>query len=274
MEGKMTVNINLNRSFNLNFNKLKLNKSTSDRFIELDLLRGFAILGMLFLHLLWDLDYFGFVPLNQQIYQFQNVVPILFFLLVGICLVVSYNRKIAKPSYDQKKSNQHCIMRGLKVFSLGMILTTVTLLFMPDRPIFFGVLHCIGFCIILSALFLKMKPTYTFLIGVTVILVGIAMTMYPMENPTILHLATGMHQTNIYSYTVDYFPIFPWFGICLLGIAMGHWIYKDNKRRYRMPDLSKYKPISAFSWMGQHSLVIYLLHQPIIAGVLFLFVIL
>jgi uncharacterized membrane protein len=274
VKGKMNININRNRSVNLNFNNLKLKNSTSDRFVELDLLRGFAILGMIFLHVLWDLDYFGFVPLNQQIYQFQKVVPTLFFLLVGICLVVSYNRKIIKPSYDQKTYNHHCILRGLKIFSLGMILTTVTLLFMSDRPIFFGVLHCIGFCIILSALFLKMKPAHTFLIGVIVTLVGLVMTMYPVGNPTLVHLAAGMHQTNVYSYTIDYFPIFPWFGICLVGIALGHWLYKDNKRRFRMPDLSKYKPVSAFSWLGQHSLAIYLLHQPIIAGVLFLFVIL
>jgi len=270
----MNVNVNLNRYVNLNFNKVKLKNSTSDRFAELDLLRGVAILGMIFLHVLWDLDYFGFVPLNQQIYQFQKVVPTLFFLLVGICLVVSYNRKIIKPSYDQKTYNQHCILRGLKIFSLGMILTTVTLLFMPDKPIFFGVLHCIGFCIILSALFLKMKPAHTFLIGVIVTLVGLVMTMYPVGNPTIVHLAAGMHQTDIYSYTIDYFPIFPWLGVCLVGIALGHCLYKDNKRRFRMPDLSKYKPISAFSWLGQHSLAIYLFHQPIIIGVLFLFVIL
>ncbi|MCX6666996.1 MAG: heparan-alpha-glucosaminide N-acetyltransferase [Euryarchaeota archaeon] len=270
----MTVNINLNRSVNLNFNKLKLNKSTADRFIELDLLRGFAIMIMVSLHALWDLDYFGLVPLNQQIYQFGKIAPIMFFLLVGMCLAVSYNRKANKPSYDQKKYNQHCILRGLKIFSLGMILTTATLLFMPDRPILFGVLHCIGFCIILSAIFLKMKPTYTFLIGAMVILVGFVMPMFPVENPTMLHLAAGLHQTNIYSYTVDYFPIFPWLGLCLVGIALGRWLYKDNKRQFRMPDLSKYKPISAFSWLGQHSLAIYLLHQPIIAGALFLFIIL
>jgi len=119
-----------------------------------------------------------------------------------------------------------------------------------------------------------MKPTYTFLIGVTVVLVGILMSIYPMQNPTIAHLALGMHPTNIYSFTVDYFPIFPWFGLCLVGIATGHWLYKENKRRFSIPDLSKYKPVSAFSWLGKHSLVIYLVHQPIIAGVLFLFVIL
>jgi len=270
----MSINLNINRSVNLNFNKVKLNKSTSDRFIELDLLRGFAILGMIFLHILWDLDYFGLLPLNQQIYQFQKIVPTLFFLLVGMCIVVSYNRKINKPSYNQKKYNQHCVLRGLKIFSLGMALTTITLLFMPDRPIFFGVLHCIGFCIILSALFIKIKPSYALLCGLIIILISLIMTMYPMENPTIIHLAAGVHQTNIYSYTVDYFPIFPWFGVCLVGIALGHWLYKDNKRRFRMPDLSKYKPVSAFSWLGQHSLAIYLFHQPIIVGVLFLFVVL
>jgi len=74
-------------------------------------------------------------------------------------------------------------------------------------------------------------------------------------------------------YTIDYFPLLPWLGVCLLGIALGDIMYKDNKRRFPLPDLSKYRPSKLFSWLGQHSLAIYLLHQPVIAGVLFLFLI-
>ena len=137
--------------------KMALYKSNSGRFTELDVLRGFAITFMVFLHLLWDLDYFGVFPLNQQIYQFQAIVPIMFFTLVGMCLAVGNNRKLSLPVEEQRKYKQHLILRGMKIFSLGMIITTITLIFMPDRPIIFGVLHCIGFSIILSVPFLKYK---------------------------------------------------------------------------------------------------------------------
>lgn len=229
---------------------------------------------MIFLHILWDLDYFSITPINNEIYKFQKIVPALFFLLVGMCLVVSRNRKIRLPSYDEKKYDLHLILRGLKIFSLGMIITTISLIFITDRPIVFGVLHCIGLCVILSIPFLKLKPLYTFIPGAMIILLGFVMNMVPMQDPTVIHLAAGLHQAGVSTYTIDYFPLLPWFGITLLGMSLGNILYKDNKRRFPLPDLSKYKPTAIFSWMGQHSLAIYLLHQPVIAGVLSLYLIL
>jgi len=255
-------------------NKKPLHKPLSERFAELDLLRGIAILGMIFLHILWDLDYFGIMPINNEIYKFQKSIPALFFLLVGICLVVSRNKKIHLPSYDERKYDIHLIMRGLKIFSLGMIITTTTLLFITDRPIFFGVLHCIGVSIILSIPFLKIKPSYTAIAGVMIIALGLTLNMFPMEDPTVVHLAAGLHQADVSTYTIDYFPLLPWFGITLLGVSLGNILYKDNKRRFPLPDLSRFKPASIFSWLGKHSLAIYLLHQPIIAGALSLYLIL
>ena len=257
----------------INPNKTKTHRQLFDRFIELDLLRGFAIISMIFLHVLWDLDYFGFVPLNYQIYQFQKIVPTMFFLLVGMCLVVSKNKKLNQPPQEQKIYNKHLILRGLKIFSLGVIITTLTMIFMPDSPIIFGVLHFIGLAIVLSIPFIKFKA-YNILFATIILLASVLIGQYHVENPTAIHLAIGLHQANVGEYTVDYFPLLPWFGVTLLGIALGNILYKDNKRRFRLPDLSKYKPVTLFSWMGQHSLAIYLFHQPILAGVLSIFVIL
>ena len=257
----------------INLNKVKIRKHSSDRFIELDILRGFAIGLMIFLHLLWDLDYFGIVPLNHQIYQFQEIVPITFFLLVGICLVVGKNKNPNKTPLEQKNYNKHLIMRGIKIFGFGIAITIVTVIFMPDRPIIFGVLHFIGLSIILILPFLKLKY-YNVPIAFLIIFVGILIGMYPIENPTVFHLVLGFHQANIWSYTIDYFPLIPWFGVILLGVVLGDILYKDNKRKFNLPDLSKYSSFKALSWIGKHSLVIYLLHQPVISGMLFIFVLL
>ena len=257
----------------INLNKVKTQKHSSNRFIELDILRGIAIGLMIFLHLLWDLDYFGFLPLNHQIYQFQYIVPITFFLLVGICLVVGKNKNPNKTPLEQKNYNRHLIMRGIKIFGFGIAITIVTFIFMPDRPIIFGVLHFIGLSIILSIPFLKLKY-YNILFALLIIFVGIIIGQYPIENPTIFHLILGFHQSNIWSYTIDYFPLIPWFGVILLGVLLGDILYKDNKRKFILPDLSKYRSFTALSWIGKHSLVIYLLHQPVISGVLFIFVLL
>jgi len=248
-------------------------QTNSRRFIELDVLRGFAIIFMIFLHIMWDLDYFGLVPMNAQIYQFQKIVPAMFFVLLGMCLVVSKNKKLNQPSFDEKRYNKHLFLRGLKIFGLGMIITIITLIFMPERPIFFGVLHCIGLSIILVIPFIRLR-SYNIICATAIILTGFVIGAYHVENPTIFHLVLGLHQANIGLYTIDYFPLFPWFGVCLFGVALGNWLYKDGIRRFSFPDISQYKPISMFSWFGKHSLIIYLLHQPVIAGILGLYVIL
>jgi uncharacterized membrane protein len=89
-----------------------------------------------------------------------------------------------------------------------------------------------------------------------------------IQNPTLLHLIIGQHSADLWSYTLDYFPLLPWFGLVLLGIAIGDGLYEGSSRKFRMPNITKYKPVKIFQWCGQHSLGLYLLHQPIIAGVL------
>jgi len=239
-------------------------KGQSQRFIELDILRGFAILFMIILHLLWDLDYFGIIPLNYNFYSLNIIVPVIFFLLVGICQAVNNNKYLNQP----RKMYFRTIQRGLWILNLGMLFTLLTAVFLPDKPILFGVLHCIGCCIILSTLLLRFKSTNVIL-ATLIIVSGLALGLfYTTESPNMVELAAGIHESNIAAHTIDYFPILPWFGVCLLGITLGNILYKDNKRRFPLPDLSKFKPSKPFSWLGQHSLAIYLVHQPIIAGCL------
>jgi len=243
-------------------------KTHSYRFIELDILRGCAIAIMIFYHLLWDFDYFDLVSLNNGMYQSNSYFPPIFFLLVGICLAISISKK-----HTPNERTKRLFIRGSWIFSLGMALTALTLIIIPEKPILFGVLHCIGLSIILSVPFLKFK-SYNIVFATAIVLMGIIVGSFTVENPSILHLAIGFHRTGMWNYTVDYFPLLPWFGVILAGIALGNFLYKDNKRRFKIPDLSKYKPATMFSWLGQHSLVIYLLHQPIIVGALSIFVLL
>ncbi len=249
--------------------KRLFHSSNSRRFIEIDLIRGFTIIMMILFHISWDLDHFGIVTLNKTIYQYNFIFQPMFFLLVGICLAVNSNKN-NNLSKNKKSFKTHLIKRGLSIVGLGMIITLITFVIFPDKIVLFGVLHCIGFSIILSIPFLKFK-SYNILFALLIIIFGFIIGSFTMENPTILHLMIGVHQPNLWQHTIDYFPLFPWFGVTLFGVALGNLLYTGNERRFKIPDLSKYKPAKMFSWCGKHSLAIYLLHQPIIAGTLFIF---
>ena len=260
-------------NFNNLLNRVK-KKTDSKRFIEIDILRGLALILMIFGHILWDLDYFGLTTMNNNIYSFlQQIVPPLFFLIVGISLIVS-KKKIEKITLKQEKKYYiHLLIRGFKILILGLILTIFSLIFIPSKPVFFGVLHCIGLTIILSIPFLKYR-NYNLSFAIILLFIGSIINQNHVANPTIFQLILGFHQVDIWRYTVDYFPILPWFGVSLLGIVIGDWLYCGDKRKFKLPNIEKYRPIKVFQWAGQHSLLIYLIHQPLIAGFLSIFLIL
>ena len=100
--------------------KMRFQTPGSKRFIEIDMLRGLALILMIFGHVLWDLDYFGIIPINNSLYSvLQKIVPPLFFLLVGLSLIVSRKKIEDKPIQVQNNYYKHLVLRGLRIFSLG-----------------------------------------------------------------------------------------------------------------------------------------------------------
>jgi uncharacterized membrane protein len=241
----------------------------SERFIELDILRGFGIIGMIAFHLLWDLDYFGILELNRGIYNTNITFQLLFFTLVGITLSVQSNKEKILSKLTYKKILSH----GIWIFSLGLVINFVTFLVIPDRPVLFGVLHCIGLSIILSIPFLHLKKSNLYL-SIPVIIIGFFIRQYHIANPSHAHFILGFYQPNLWQYTLDYFPILPWFGIVLFGLGLGNILYKDNIRQFRIPRLVHSRPSFFVSFLGRHSLVIYFSHQPIIMGAISLYLLL
>ena len=241
-------------------------KNSSERFIEIDIFRGLALFLMIVAHIVWDLDYFKIIPMDNHIYStFSKVIPLLFFLIVGLSLIVSKKKIENKTIKEQNRYYRKLIVRGLKIIGFGMILTIGSFVFVPDKPVFFGVLHCIGLSIILSVPILKYKK-YLPLFSILFIFLSLVVTQFTVEKPSFLQFIVGLHQADIWRYTVDYFPLLPWFTIIVIGIVLGDLLYCGDKRVFRLPDLSGYKSLKIFQWLGQHSLGIYLLHQPLIGG--------
>ena len=220
------------------------------RFIELDIARGVAIVGMIFYHIIWDLSYLGIMEYNFQ--HINTLIPALFLFIVGICLSISY---------ENNKSKTKILSRGGFLIGVGIFLSAISLLIIPDRPIYFGILHCIGTCIILSLIFYRLKYI-NLLVGAGVFLASFVVPLIT-PSPTIPQLILGFHPSNPWLYTIDYFPLIPWIGVVMMGFGIGSLAYKNGQRQFHFPHLTSL-PTKLTAFIGRHSLKIYLIHQPII----------
>ncbi|MCX6665379.1 MAG: heparan-alpha-glucosaminide N-acetyltransferase [Euryarchaeota archaeon] len=238
-----------------------------DRFWEVDLFRGIAISMMIIYHFLFDLNFIKNyqIPLHSLPFLlFLYPIGTLFLLLVGISLTISYNK--AQNSLSQKQIFLKFIRRGLFIFGLGLLVTVVTWILLPRGFIVFGVLHCIGLSVILAYPFLRFKFSL-FIPGILFVILGIILRSIQFNFSWFLWLGFIPY----HFYTLDYFPLLPWFGVVLIGIMLGNYLYPCGKRRSKINDYSKKLPVKGLCFLGRHSLIIYLVHQLILVGIIYLF---
>ncbi len=243
-----------------------------ERFWEVDLLRGLAIILMIAYHFIFDLNFFGIYPLNifsGPLWYFPRIIEAIFIFLVGISLYLSYTRAELSGKYPKDKDFfLKYLKRGLWIFFLGLVITLVTWIFIRAEFIIFGILHFVGLAIILAYPLLKYNKKYKYLnltAGLLFITAGIYLAQYTFNFDWLLWL--GFIPQNL--FTVDYFPLLPWLGVVSLGIFAGGILYRGYQRRFKFPDLSSYLPVKVFTFLGRHSLIIYFIHQPILIGLLY-----
>lgn len=237
------------------------------RFWEIDFVRGIAIIMMILFHLLYDLNFFNIYKINLYsgyFLLFAYIGGTIFISLVGISLSLSYSR--IKRTFSKKQILFKNLLRGLKILGLGMIITLVSWLYLKQGFIIFGVLHCIGLSIILSYPFLRLRYLNLFF-GIILILCGVILKNYIFNFYWLIWLGF----TPYTFYTVDYYPLLPWFGVVLVGLFLGNTFYPNYKRKIIIKDFSSIAPLRILTFLGRNSLIIYLLHQPILIGILYLF---
>ncbi len=219
------------------------------RIWELDALRGICILGMVAVHIGYDLGTAS--PLFLFV---QNWGGTVFLVLSGICVTLG----------------SHHLRRGLLVFGCGMLCTLATLsLYLlgfagKELIIYFGVLHCLGVCMLLWAVFSRLPDAVTVTLACLLCAVGLRLAQTaPVSIPWLIPL--GFQFPGFASS--DYFPLLPNLGYFLFGALLGRRLYRIPKTR--LPRINpQLLPIRFLCLCGRHSLPIYLLHQPLIAGIL------
>lgn len=224
-----------------------------------DLARGLALAAMATYHFFWDLEFFGFANLGVTEHPlwvaFARAIAASFLALVGVGLVLGHSKGVKLKPF----------LRRLAIILVAALAITLASYFAdPDGVIWFGILHCIAVSSVLGLIFLRLPV-------IIVIATGMACLAAP-------HFATspifnglgwvwlGLAQDVIPSN--DYNPLLPWFGYVLLGIAAARILPPE-----RWPlTWRSWKSHAAASRMlclaGRHSLLVYLVHQPILMALL------
>lgn len=242
----------------------KVNGTKTPRFWEVDVARGIAIIMVVFYHLIFDLDNFAGYDIRSTAgfwKAFADTSAFAFVFLAGLSLTLSYARASAARPGGELFGKY--LRRGLRIFAYGMLITLVFLA-LSFGYVIFGILHLIGVSIILAYPFMKLRLT-NLLLGLSIITIGVYMQIEDISAggaAGILLAPLGVLPEGI--FMPDYRPLLPWFGVVLLGIFFGNVVYQ----RRRAPDAEGPAYATPIAFLGRHTLLIYLIHQPILIATL------
>ena len=225
-----------------------MTKDSPARIWQIDFSRGVAICLMASFHFVFDLNYYWDVPVSYQNgfwYYVGKLSAVLFTFIAGVSASLS----------------SHHIRRGLVVLGWGVVISLATYLLDPETYIRFGILHMQGSCMLLFPLVKSLRPVWLATIATTVFAAG--KWTAELTGPAVL-LPLGVMPTGFQS--LDYYPLLPWASLFLFGAALGKVIFDAQPSQAS----SQSQPVWArpFSLAGRHSLAVYLIHQPVLIGLL------
>jgi uncharacterized membrane protein len=230
--------------------------SAGPRFAGVDALRGGALCLMFVYHFAFDLRFYRVIAADFEHdpfwLGFRALIVASFMALVGVSLVLADRAGVPPARFWR---------RIAVIAACALAVSAASWIVFPRSFIYFGILHGIAVASVLARPLVR-RPGIALAIGCVVIAAG-----FGWSNPAFdAGPLSWIGFVTVKPATEDYVPLAPWAGFVFLGIALGHRLARDG--------FSALAPIAAapgwLQWLGRHSLAVYMVHQPILLGALWL----
>lgn len=225
-----------------------------------DVLRGLALAGMIIYHFIWDLSYFSYLAPGQVsqggLRLFARIVAFSFLFLAGFSLFLAHRNGVAWKAFWQ---------RFFMIAAVAFLISMITWWLLPDNFIYFGILHEIALTSLAGLLFLGTPVVINLLLAVAVFVL-----------PAICQCLSGpwfwwTGLTADARPSFDYVPFFPWFAAGFLGLTAARIMRRHNRLQWLEGGIRIQWLFNGWlQWAGRHSLLVYLVHQPVLLGMLYL----
>jgi uncharacterized membrane protein len=234
--------------------------AASRRLAALDAVRGIALVTMAIYHFAFDLSTFGLIDTDVATdlgwKLLARATAGTFLLVVGVNLVLATRRGLKPWPF---------LRRLALIAASAALVSLVTWLAEPGTFVYFGILHAIAVSSVLAIPFLRLPAWINAVVGAVIVVLGNTAAFLALDSPWLVWI--GM--AAFIPPTVDYVPIFPWFGVVLLGLAAGRLLAERGSDTAFARWVPESGPARLAVLAGRWSLLIYLVHQPLLYAILY-----
>lgn len=243
---------------------MTLTAAPSRRRIEwIDLARGLALVAMATYHFSWDLEFFSYLEPGTAgtgpLKWYARSIAASFLILVGVSLVLAHGNGIRWRGYGKRLA---------MVAGAAAAITLVTWYATPGAFIFFGILHQIAVASVLGLVFLRVPAITLACLAAAWFSVPFWAKSELFSHPLLLWIGLSPFPPR----SNDFVPLFPWFAAVLAGMAFARFMI-DTGITQRLADRPPHRNAftRALRFIGRHSLITYLLHQPLLVACIYLY---
>ena len=229
------------------------------RIPALDMARGAALVAMFAYHLVWDLAHFGYIdgrtPFSMEMRLFSHVIACSFLFIAGLSLALARLTPFDWRAYWKRLA---------LIVGAAALVTLASWFLFPNALIFFGILHCIAAASLVALPFLFLPWAAAIVAGVLLFALPFLVSLPAFDTPALIWTGLGVRIPT----SNDFRPFLPWSAALLVGLGLGLVMAArggfDALRR-----ISGAGPAARLlAFGGRHSLLVYLVHQPIFFALL------